>query len=444
MCGIIGGAGRLFKAQEDMVMQLLMLDTQRGPHSTGLLSVAKVTGLPQIIKSLGTPWDLFDVPAFDTFWKRQHKVLLGHNRWATKGKITVRNAHPFSHGNIIGVHNGTLKDQSLLTNHKNFEVDSDNIIHDINQHGAVATIKKLDGAYCLVWFNELLQTINFVRNNERPLFLAKSKDGCSIYWASESWMLNVAASKARVDIEPPVVLPINSLVTYKVNDGGVVLDEDSGIAVEGYSKPWVNYHYKPAKRVYKEEVPGELVEFEISGEVNSKLKYTGYMNTAGEVISGPHKGKTIRIFASSVPDLRSRLLESNNPWQGEITYEFKERVDLTDKWLDIIIIKTASIVELTDAYRKEKDEQAKKLLPAPTTPPVDVTGLIMTRDQFNKKVNLGCYWCGTKPSYEQWDTIHWNKTNTEFLCKDCNQPEYHEYFDDVEESSSTIYVGGNK
>ncbi|MSE24831.1 hypothetical protein GKC32_10305, partial [Lactobacillus curvatus] len=72
-------------------------------------------------------------------------VLMGHNRWATKGKINERNAHPFEHDHIIGAHNGTLRNQHLLPNHLDFEVDSDNIFHAMSTIGVDATIAKTSG-----------------------------------------------------------------------------------------------------------------------------------------------------------------------------------------------------------------------------------------------------------------------------------------------------------
>ncbi len=417
MCGIIGGAGRIYKPGEDMVMQLLMLDTQRGPHSTGLMSVDKIHGQAQTVKCVGTPWDLVEVPAFDKLWKRSHKVLLGHNRWATRGKITARNAHPFTHGHITGVHNGTLRDQKLLTNHKNFEVDSDNIFHDINANGAEETIKTLDGAYCLVWFNGKEQTINFIRNHERTMYIAKSKDGFSMYWASEQWMLNVAAMKSRVDIEPPYLLPINLLTSFKVTGQDVIPAEDSGKVVEGYERPLAHGNYWTGGTTGNGK-PKEVVEFEVIGEKNSSYSRS-YMRTDGEVISGEHKGKSIRVFAANYPILRRQLITSTKFFKGEVTFAFRERVDLTDKWIDVIQVNPSSITEF--------DPNVKAL----DTPAKINYRQILFKD-FKKCTTLGCYWCGHKPNWEERDTLHWNKKFTEFLCEDCNIAEYQQYFDDAE------------
>lgn len=116
------------------------------------------------------------------------KFMVGHNRHATIGAINDRNAHPFTHGAITLCHNGTLIDQDLLPDAKDFEVDSENICHSINKIGAAETIQKLNGAFTLVWHNAEDKTLNIIRNDERPFHLVETVTG-DWFGASEEDMI---------------------------------------------------------------------------------------------------------------------------------------------------------------------------------------------------------------------------------------------------------------
>lgn len=215
MCGIVGVAGDINGKEEGIFKRLLELDTIRGPHSTGVLGV-DARGQTQIIKKVGTPWELYEYKQFDEIFRKRLTVLLGHNRWATKGKINSINAHPFEHDHIVGVHNGTLRNQSLLINHEQFEVDSDNIYHSISQVGVDETVKKLNGAFALVWYDAEQETINFIRNTERPLNICLSENRKTIYWASEDWMLEATLKIAGVKHHPIFEPASGQLFSYPI------------------------------------------------------------------------------------------------------------------------------------------------------------------------------------------------------------------------------------
>lgn len=73
--------------------------------------------------------------------------------------------------------------------------------------------RKLQGAWSLVWHTESDNKIRFLRNAERPMCIAKvheewsnAQAGAPGYlWASEEWMIQVAAGKARLKVDEIIV-----------------------------------------------------------------------------------------------------------------------------------------------------------------------------------------------------------------------------------------------
>ena len=135
MCGLVGCAGSIVPKHETAFKQLLAVDALRGEHSTGVLSVKKASFEPSIVKTVGDPYQLFDLNSFKDLMRASHLVLLGHNRQATTGKITRANAHPFDTGKLIGAHNGTLLNKHTLSDHWKFDVDSENLYHHMQEKG---------------------------------------------------------------------------------------------------------------------------------------------------------------------------------------------------------------------------------------------------------------------------------------------------------------------
>jgi predicted glutamine amidotransferase len=201
MCGIVGvmadGTLKSFKAFAD----LLQVDVIRGPHSTG---VAAVTQRSVVVhKSLDTPTDLLCRTTFERKIenkKLQNFAYLGHNRLATKGQINRRNAHPFQHGHITGMHNGTLY-KDIVTKGKTFGTDSEGIIYAISKRGIDAVWEELDGAAALMYWDNRDKTLNIITNGRRPLSFAASKDAKMVLFASEGWMVTGVAGRHDIELD---------------------------------------------------------------------------------------------------------------------------------------------------------------------------------------------------------------------------------------------------
>lgn len=198
MCGLVGIAGKLTAKDEATMKRLLLLDYFRGPDSTGMAAI-RGDGTIHLSKLASHPLDLFDSNRFKAALSGYNsKIFLGHNRYATKGKINAMNAHPYHCDHIVGAHNGTLSISSWRALEKavgeDFEVDSQAVIAAIAKLGIAETVPLLQGAWSLTWYDQTENTLNFLRNDERPMWYAYTKDFDRIFWASE-WAMIDAATK---------------------------------------------------------------------------------------------------------------------------------------------------------------------------------------------------------------------------------------------------------
>jgi hypothetical protein len=217
MCGIVGAIskqGTFSHYVEDMFANMLMMDSIRGADSTGCFGVT-ANGHIDSIKGNTDGWTFTTSKNFAEFSKRvpaNYKIVVGHNRKATSGKITAANAHPFKEKHIIMVHNGMIRNSKSIAE---TEVDSQAIAHALAEHDAVTALGKLDGAYAIVWFDGSDNTLNMARNKERPLFLVEY----AFHWnfASEPglplWLNGREGRKPDRIIE----VPTEKILTFKLD-----------------------------------------------------------------------------------------------------------------------------------------------------------------------------------------------------------------------------------
>ena len=217
MCGIVGVAGDLQVVHENIFKELLIVDGLRGDHSTGVLQVQKKHNTWKVIKKAENPYTFSEDKDYNAIFRFQNRVLLGHNRYATKGAINDENAHPFKHGTIIGVHNGTIGNPYSLKKGHEFKVDSDALYYEIFKEGIEDVYKKVYGPMALVWWNDFDSSLNFVRNKERPLHYYISPDNKFIIWASEMEMLWMCMSRSSLEFKNKHIKQFDINKHYKIN-----------------------------------------------------------------------------------------------------------------------------------------------------------------------------------------------------------------------------------
>lgn len=260
MCGLVGVMGSLItEAQKKAFHDMLYLDVLRGEDSTG---VAAISGLDkpkaeiEVFKSLGGPSDLFWEHNKGTRTRvltyKPVNIYLGHNRYATQGKVVAENAHPFEFENVVGAHNGTVDMQSLRDFHgfKDFDVDSQIIYSHLSHTQDIEQVwKDADGALALTWYDKVARRLNIIRNSQRPLFVCYTEDDKSVFWASESWMILAAAYRNGIKLHDIIEVKPNRLYTFDFVKEGTFAERGRMYHTERDISPFVA---KPIVRSYQQ------------------------------------------------------------------------------------------------------------------------------------------------------------------------------------------------
>ena len=145
------------------------------------------------------------------------------------------------------MHNGTVT-KSRFDNHTKYDTDSEALFAHMNTHGVEDTWRITEGAASLVWYNKQDNTVNFLRNDERPMWLYWSKSGRQLYFASEPWMIIgiCLRNKEVLDDEGPFKTKINRVYQLNVDTLGVVerdlkpAPKPTYTAYNGYKGGWKN------------------------------------------------------------------------------------------------------------------------------------------------------------------------------------------------------------
>lgn len=223
MCGLVGIAGRITPQMRDKIFpNMLDVCQLRGRDSTGVITVLDNLDY-DYVKRVGPPTFLTETDSYQKrIGNKLSHALVGHCRHKTSGAVDNASAHPFAHGDIVGVHNGTLRSYFNLPGHSYQRVDSDVLFEAVDTEGPVDTFESITGAWACVWWNNDTETLNFIRNDERPLWFTWSKDMQTMFWASEPWMFG--AVERTIDLWEPkdpshkfYQLETDTLVTYKIN-----------------------------------------------------------------------------------------------------------------------------------------------------------------------------------------------------------------------------------
>jgi asparagine synthetase B (glutamine-hydrolysing) len=195
MCGLFGAIGQKIVPYEIKIIEKMSyLTCFRGIDSTGVFTIHDDPNFkyssPVILKNTSTPPEFIHSNTFQKHVrtvKEDLKVIAGHSRAATYGSVVASNAHPFRKDHITGMHNGSIPQ---FANWNGDTTDSEHLFELMAKSGPQSVVDQAKGgAYALVWHDSSDNTLNFLRNPDRPLFFAKAP-GDLILWMSEEWMLD--------------------------------------------------------------------------------------------------------------------------------------------------------------------------------------------------------------------------------------------------------------
>ena len=203
----------------------------------------------------------------------ESRVMLGHTRAATVGKISKDNSHPFLVGNVLGVHNGSIYNYRDLNEKygRTFEVDSQQIFAHINDGLDLTEIDGY-GTFFYTLQSEEWKNIYLARTNSGSLCVGrfykdrKHTEHFVTVWASEKRAVSMAADIigaywTEVDIKPKNVYFIgetgeiynkeqefnvesSSIVTYKCWNRNSSVSSSAKMA-EDYNTYWTIYTAEP-------------------------------------------------------------------------------------------------------------------------------------------------------------------------------------------------------
>jgi len=189
--------------------ELLFANQVRGAHGTGVFYNNKKSSC-LTLKQAARSSMFLENDAWKTTYTNvlnESTYIIGHNRFATHGKQTTVNTHPFTEKYITLCHNGTVNGHKHTLS--NVEVDSHAITIAIAEKGIEEVAKKLDGAFTLVWHDNRNKTINFLRNRERPLYLVETDDVW--YISSEYGLINWILTRNGIKQISSELIPIETL-----------------------------------------------------------------------------------------------------------------------------------------------------------------------------------------------------------------------------------------
>ena len=448
MCGLVGVMSRLVsedakKAFHDM----LYLDVLRGEDSTGVAAISNLQSDKmevEMFKSVGSTTDLFDKHSknkkFRSLTYKPVSIYIGHNRFATQGAINEESAHPFEFENVVGAHNGTVNQHSMkdFNGYKEHNIDSKIIFSHLSHTRDINTIwKDADGAMALVYFDKNNHTLNLIRNKERPLHFVYSKDDKTLMWASESWMLWVAAGRQNIDLNDIVAVKPNTLYTFELTKEGKVQHTETDVApftpkpvqhfLPNYSQRSSNYYddwmedyggatyNKPAEKKEKNHSNCAVIVTEFHDNPRAPLAM-GFLSDGSPV--------KINISLAKYLEAKQRVEAKDGQWYFIVPKVYRTSIIHTNNdapywchWADCRVAKLKPHMQIVRLPNKGFVFKSKQGVKTAFAPWYDEK-LCLTENRYNAITDCGCYNCKERPVWADRESLHWIDAET-FFCDSC-------------------------
>jgi len=482
MCGIVCVISDTVTAKHKKIFkEMLFYDTVRGRHSTGIVQINKKLEVDTFKRAVEASDFLQLGRAKTLIESNDSKVLLGHNRHATIGGVSHDTAHPFTHGNITGVHNGTIRNTYPLDDNAKFKVDSENIMYHLSRNTLEETTPNLRGAYALAWYDSDKKTMNFIRNDERPLWYAASKDGKALLVASEPWMIKVACHRNDLEISPVSNLKEGIHLSVNVekfpNEDSVEANEvditvkygnvnqsnvyrgsygssssSSSTTSTNKSKP-EDQRIQAATEALKNKSKRRIVPKEertvelhqLRRVANKSTNDFSYMACGVDTVSGDRSivYLTEEVYKNALSNVRN-LLKVSAPYLAvarsedgsgswpHLILDGRQNVRLHFKeWTTRVSNGKASaqpenneskskMLDDDIPFEKDKEDTGRKVLSLKDATVQGYNGRPLTMRKFNEITKCGCANCSDRVSFEDAKSVEWISEEA-FYCADCKE-----------------------
>jgi asparagine synthetase B (glutamine-hydrolysing) len=391
MCGLVGYFTNFFgEKDKDAVIDLMLVSQVRGIDSTGMIKLHQSNDN----KTVDYTFDKDAVPSSTFLYERYndlfvpkagHKLygFIGHVRAATKGKVEKKNAHPFKNNKVVGVHNGTI--HGSFDNWHKYDTDSEAIYYNIAEMGVEKGLQAVNkankSAYALIWYDHDKGKIHFIRNSERPLWLAHSKSQHAYILASEKPFLKYVEDKYNLDY-----------------DRLILLQEDVLYTLSKTVEPGFNFDEKKIKAKLPPPPPvvSNYSNYNSGGAYNPVNWVSPAINQTAPWV--PPGTDAIEAVKKQIQDVRHV--------GNVVTFPAKEKLKASQKSLfenDTIPF------ELRGKKEKIKEDE-KEVVHAPF--------LTLNKHDWDARVASGCLHCQQVPHYSTRGKMHWVDDDN-YYCSDC-------------------------
>lgn len=408
MCGIVGmvdfSKKGFYLRDKELFQEMLITNSIRGAHSTGIFG-GKIDGNVDYAKCTGNPYELIYHPDAMEMWNRlisKYKFMVGHGRHATKGAINPANAHPFQVDHITMVHNGTVR-QSSLVNVQAHSVDSLAIAHALTKYDAKDVLADIEGAYSLVWHDSKEDRLYLAHNNQRPLAIGYNEKEDRMLFASEYGMLKYIGGRNGFVFDELMNIPIDEIWSF---DAHSMKPEKEKIPFKKYLPPAQTYdtqapvtHGKivaiTSQSTKMKLKVGETVLLELTEIV--PLKQDNLFQCFGTAYGTPE------AEVSFIWQGKEEILHQNKMWRAEVTSIVNSsQAKVKEGILFYIYTKEAAVSDLVETY----------------------DGSIMSKEEFTDATATGCSCCKKLLVLEKPEDVF--ISDGYVLCSTCAD----EFFDD--------------
>jgi hypothetical protein len=221
MCGIYGWSIKAGKKKKIGTAQLESLSTGlaignsfRGNQSWGAYLVDK-DRKSEVQRHVG------DIANASVAWMGSYPVVMAHTRYATTGRISVENAHPFTVGDVTLAHNGVIFNHlELERKHKrDCDVDSIHFAHHVNEG---LPFDDIEGYGAIEWARANdPSAIHLCRlaGGSLSVYGLKGENGkqIGVAWSSDDRHLKAALGGARIECFP--YEPLKEGQVYSIEHG---------------------------------------------------------------------------------------------------------------------------------------------------------------------------------------------------------------------------------